>query len=76
MIDLHASRLCQVDVVDASLNVRPYVFPAPATVVVGDLWLTLKVGEHRVVQLPDGVVPRLAAEADVLVEEVGDVESG
>lgn len=64
-VDLHASRLCQVDMVDGT-TVTPYVFAAPATVIVGDLWLTMNVGDRRIAQAPAGVVPRLATEADVL----------
>ncbi len=70
MIDLHASRLCQVDVVDGNLAVTPYVFDAPVTIIVGDLWLTMGVGERRIVQA--GVVPRVATEADVLGRSAGD----
>lgn len=37
----------------------------PATFVIGDGWLTVAKGQIRMAQVPPGVVPRLATEADV-----------
>jgi hypothetical protein len=39
------------------------------TFIVGDAWITVPLGERRIVCPDDGVTPRLATEADVLAAE-------
>ncbi len=66
MIDLTASRSCALGVIRDGKPHGPTVYPAPATFVIGDAWVTLQIGETRWVQVPPSVEPRLATEADVI----------
>ncbi len=63
MIDLAASGLCRLDVYSPDVTLTAHTYPAPATIIVGEHWLTLQVGDHKIVRPPVGVTPRLATES-------------
>lgn len=65
MIDLAASHSCALGFIREGKAHGPTVYAAPATFIVGDTWITLKVGQTKWVKAPKGVEPRLATEADV-----------
>lgn len=67
--DLHASGSCQVALWRPDGSVDRFVFPAPCTLIVGEVWLTFAAGDRKVLPAADGVVPRRASEADVLGAE-------
>lgn len=65
-VDLAASKCCSVGVIRNGVSSGPTIYTAPVTLIVGDVWLMLEVGDAKWVVLPDGVKPRVATEADVL----------
>ncbi len=63
-IDLHASQCAALTLVGDGGAHRTVTFPGGTTVIVGDVWLTLHVGDKRVVRSAD-LSYRVATEADV-----------
>ncbi len=70
--DLHASNCAALILVGDGGTYREIHVPGGTTVIVGDMWLTLKTGDRRAVTSPD-LAYRVASEADVLARSEDDV---
>ncbi len=64
-IDHVASGTCALGYIRDGHPHGPTIYTAPATFIIGDAWITLLPGQERWVQVPAGVEPRRATEADL-----------
>lgn len=71
-IDLHASDCAALTLVADDGSYKRVTFPGGTTVIVGDMWLTLRTGDHRAIKSAD-LSYRIATEADVLAWSEADV---